>query len=805
MILLLVFACLVVRQGVAESALDKINTPDLDYIWKLDTLENVQKGKIKSILSILDGLARENEDFRGKSVGPAEKPGGLLSRLEATQEKEPASTAAEGLTPRPGDSSVEKAALRESPERSQLPGEEEEEEGVNKRSYFPGNVKTVGDLPKPVHFERSAVVSLLAKDKDLESRLGEDSSFQCGSSLSSIVSISNKTEEMPAQDLFRGFVSDVDSICRISAKWFESYPRFVQVLRRTDDKISGRPGAAGTRRSSGSGRGVRLSRRFTNEWVEFLGQLGTVVIDSKSYRRIRRELRTYKEINHKDLEQYRRNVYNELQLFNHLLLSILAKLSFYIQYVVYFPSTGKLFGREDCRNYTGQFKEGYLKQLSSESGLLKLSRMDIYVNKIPRKSLEEVRTSVSSCSGVVKLLHEYGIRPDSTPSAVISLYLQFKRVTRILLNIYNSETDSRAGNPGGGDSAHRLSKKGPSPDGAKGQGRLFDQTLVPNKIGFRPFQTQTQTQARGKGGGGGAEDRRTERRPTAPHPTNDRAELDFSYVSKESALKLQGEGERSLFQLIRQDLSANQLSKIANPVEIADKRPSGTPGLVIFTQKLDMQTHPQHECGAKIMQNGQVEISFQRNLLSGFGDKISSWFKHNYLKHFQASRSGDTIPLQFKLVIACPYVASKACMRNQCGGIHDVYMLVYLVGKLKEYNDEWKIVTEFNAITGDTRLQWKIASILVPDIRSQAEGMCPVQTGSLKSQALKESKHVVFKSPLRFSSFPELFKHENANVKKSILRNCLNYVEEGTTIEFLTNNGRNRAKATCRNSNIYLN
>lgn len=788
-ILLMILTCLVVRLSAVESSSNKLDTSALDYIWNANLLENQSKSEMKTISSILNRISPEDEQLEKKLAGPGKES--LRPKPETTRREEPADAPSNGTT-RLEDFSAKNRALQEHPELSLL--YDEKEEGVNRRSYFPEGIKTMEDLPRPIHLKKSEVASLLAENLDLDSDSCIGSDLSLGDDfISSIVSISNKTEKIPALELFRGFVSDVDSICRISTKWFESYPKFVKVLRRTDHKISGKLGATKVGRSPGNGQQVRLSRRFTNEWISFLGQLKTIVIDSKSYRWRRRELRNYKEINHKDLEQYRRNVYNELQLFNHLLLGILSKLSFYIQYVVYFPSTGRLFGREERRDYLSQFKESYYKRLSDEDSLLKLSRMDIYVNKIPRNALEEVRTSVSSCSGVVKLLHKYGVRSDSTPRAVISLYLQYKRVTRILLNIYNSETDSRIKKPGDEDYESYRSSKDSSP--TKSKDNIFDQTLVPNKIGFRPFQT--------RGEGSLSEERRAERR-LGSTDANDRIELDFNYVSKDSALKLQNGIERNLFHLIKQDLSDNQLNKEAILGVIADKRPSGTPGLVIFTQKSDMQT-AQHECGAKIMQNGKVEISFRRNFLSSFGGKIASWFRSNYLKHFQESHNGDTIPLLFKLVIACPYVISRNCMQSQCGGIHDVYMLVYLVGKLKEYDDKWKIVTEFNAITRDTGLQWKIASILVPDIRSQAERMCPVQTGSLKSQALKESKHVVFKSPFEFSSFSQLFKHENANIKRSIVRNCLNYIEEETTIEFSTGHGKENAKATCRNSHLYVN
>ncbi|KAJ1604935.1 putative signal peptide-containing protein [Cryptosporidium canis] len=798
--LFVVLTCLAVLLGTSESAISKIDTSDLTNIWSLDFMDGNTSKKIKSISSMLDELAAGDGNSNVRKTTLPRGPGPEAPKTKTSKDE---SRDISGTMVELGDFALDKAiADQKIEEKREEKREEEEEEGINKRSYFPENVKRLEDLRRPDHYERAAVVSLLSKDRGLDLYSGVKLSSEYDF-VASIVSISNRTEEMSAIDLFQGFVLDVDSICRISSRWFESYPRFVHVLRRTDDKISGKYQERRSNDQASSQR-VRLSRRFTNDWVNFLSNMRTIVINSKSYRRNRRLLRKYKKIDHMNLEQYRNNIYNELQLFNHLLLNILEKLSFYIQYIVYFPNKGKLFAKKEDNDYLSQFKESYYKKLSNEGNLLKINRMDIYVNRIPGKTLKELRTSISSCSEVVGLLHDYGITPDSTPADVISLYLQYKRITRILLNIYSSEADRQFIRA----NSHSSSLGGPCPssDQASRHGQsstysAFDQMYVPNKVGFRPFQTQREAPKAPSPPRNAAEQ--------APSSGKARAKLEFNYLSKESAEKMFSQDERDLFHLIEHDLIRNQLAKRGN-FAIAEKRPSGASGLVIFSQK-----HAQSEngVGAQIMQNGQVRIYFNGRLLTDFEEKIIAWFKVHYFKSLRGiqtesspTRESEIIHLEFKLIIACPHVISRSCMQNgQNCGINDVYMLVYLVGRLRGRDNDWKIVTEFNAITEEPRKQWRLVSILIPGIQSHLGGMCPIQASSLKYQALQSSKHVEFESPVGFKDFYEQFKYENNYPEQSILRNCLNYVQEGTTIRFSTNNGKSYdGVAICKDGQIHF-
>ncbi|KAH8583237.1 uncharacterized protein ELE39_003443 [Cryptosporidium sp. chipmunk genotype I] len=772
---LLVFSYLLSFLGIVEtSSSGKIDTSQLDSIWNNYLMfGDAPKGKLKSISSMLDSFALEQKPIISKRI---EKPKEFKAeKVKINEFVEPENKVEKFLT------ELDDIKI----------------EGINGRTYFPENVKKLDELPKPVYLERSKVVSLLAKDKNLDlftnDNLPPEYDF-----LESIVSLNNKTLEMSGLNLLQGFVSDIDSICRLSVKWFENYPKFVQVLRKIDNQILGyyKPKNKGSDLSSG--KKVRLSRRFTNDWINFLNLLKTIEIDSKTYRQNRRMLRKFKEINHKDLKQYRRNIYNELQLFNNLLLSIILKLSFYIQYIVYFPNTGKLFGKKEDYGYISQFKKEYQKQFSNEQNdLIKLNRIDIYVNRIPGNILKEVRTSISSCSGVVQILHGYGIYLDSTPSDIISLYLQFKRITRILLNVYNSETNHIFEKSKSNHNVLLKDLRSNYDNNNEYSKHIFDQKFVPNKIGFKPFQIQEEDHK--------VQEKRRLQNPK--HKVNcsninkDPTEIKFNFLSKESAEKFFNENERNLFYLISQDLTAHQLKK-GMELNISKKRPSGASGLIIFSQKYDIES--EYDCTAKILHNGNVEINFNKNMLSGFSDRIRTWFTNTYLKHFYNNNKNNTIPLQFKLIIACPYVTPKNCMQNNCDGMNDVYMLIYLVGKLKGYDDDWKIVTEFNAITGDTSMQWKIASILIPDIQSHVGKMCPVQANSLKSEILKTSRRVVFKNPLEFEDLSEEFRYENSNIKRSIIRNCLNYVQEETVIEFETNDGRDHGMAICKNNHLYI-
>ncbi|OII72719.1 uncharacterized protein cubi_01669 [Cryptosporidium ubiquitum] len=772
---------------MAELSSSEIDTYKLDDIWNYDLISNnPPKGKLKSISSILDSMSLEQRGISG-------------TKISKFEEKKAENTKEEGKSQKPKITVEKSTDIEKIPELEDIIVKKESSQGkieiekkeINGRSYFPINIQKLNDLPSPIPLEKSDIVSLLSKDKNLDSYtniiLSPKYDF-----LENIVCINNSTLEMSGMNLFQGFVSDIDSICRLSVKWFESYPKFVKVLRTTEDKISGKYRPNIEEMNFNSSQKVRLSRRFTNDWINFLNLLKTIEIDSKTYRHNRRMLRKYKEINHKDLKQYHRNIYNELQLFNNLLLSILLKLSFYIQYIVYFPNTGKLFDQKEDYSYLSQFKEKYRKRLSNEDEILKLNKIDIYVNAIPKDILKKVRTTISSCSGVVKILHEYGVHSDSTPSNIISLYLQYKRITRILLNIYNNETNRQS---------EKFNTNG---NNYEYSDNIFDQKFIPNKIGFKPFQTQVEgPKIQGK-----IKQEKLKHKEDYSGVTKNHIELKFNYLSKESVDKFSNENERNLFYLISQDLTNNKLNKGMN-FHIVKKRPSGASGLVIFSQKYNLES--EYDCGARILPNGKIEIDFNKNLLAGFSDKITIWFKNNYLKYFynkyQENHSNfkqTSIPLQFKLMIACPYVTSNNYMQSQYGGMNDVYMLIYLVGKLKGYNDDWKIVTEFNSITNDTNLQWKIVSILIPDIQSHVGKMCPVQASLLKSKVLKTSRHVVFKSPMEFDHFSEEFKYENSNIKRSIIRNCLNYIEEETMIEFLTNNGKDSGMAICRNSNLYV-
>ncbi|KAL3128781.1 putative signal peptide-containing protein [Cryptosporidium hominis] len=772
---ILVFSCFLCFFAAVESSVNKIDTSELDSIWNNDLiLGNAPNGKLKSISSMLDSFALEQKPVISKNI---EKPKEVKTKNIIKNESVKPVTKVEKPLKEIVDIIVEKE--------------------INERTYFPENVKKLDDLPKPSYLERSKVLSLLSKDMSLDLFTNENLPPEY-SFLESIVSINNKTLEMSGLDLLQGFVSDIDSICRLSVKWFENYPKFVKVLRKVDSRISGHYIPESKENHSNSGQKTRLSRRFTNDWINFLNLLKTIEIDSKTYRQNRRMLRKYKEINHKDLKQYRRNIYNELQLYNNLLLSILLKLSFYIQYIVYFPNTGKLFGGNEDYSYNSQFKKKYQKQLSDENDeLIKLNRIDIYVNRIPSDILREVRTSISSCSGVVKILHGYGIHLDSTPNDIISLYLQYKRITRILLNIYNSETSHLFEKHSSNNNLSSINFKSNYDNYGKRSKHIFDQNFVPNKIGFKPFQIQEEKQKF-------QEKRKPQKSKHIENFSNvnkDPTELKFNYLSKESVEKFVNENERNLFQLINQDLTTNKFNKETG-LSISKKRPSGASGLIIFSQKYNVES--EYDCTAKVLHNGNVEINFNKNILSGFSGKISTWFKNNYLKHFYNNKKNNLIPLQFKLMIACPYAISNHCMQNNCGGLNDVFMLIYLVGRLKGYYDDWKIVTEFNSITADTNMQWKIVSILIPDIQSHLGKMCPVQSNSLKSQVLKTSRQVVFKSPVQFENLSEEFKYENANIKESIIRNCLNYVQEETVIEFLTKDGGDDGVAICRNNHLYI-
>ncbi|POM82311.1 hypothetical protein CmeUKMEL1_01760 [Cryptosporidium meleagridis] len=771
----LVFSCLLCFFALVESSVNKIDTSELDSFWSNDLiLGNAPNGKLKSISSMLDSFALEQKPVMSKNV---EKPKEV--KTEKIIKNEP----------------VKPVTKVEEPLKEAVDIIIEEKE-INERTYFPQNVKKLDDLPKPLYLERSKVLSLLSKDESLNLFTSENLPPEY-SFLDNIVAINNKTLGMSGLDLFQGFVSDIDSICRLSVKWFENYPKFVKVLREVDRRISGHYIPESKENHSNSDQKTRLSRRFTNDWINFLNLLKTIEIDSKTFRQNRRMLRKYKEINHKDLKQYRRNIYNELQLFNNLLLSILLKLSFYIQYIVYFPNTGKLFGGNEDYGYNSQFKKVYQRQISDEHDeLIKLNRIDIYVNRIPSDILKEVRTSISSCSGVIQILHGYGINLDSTPNDIISLYLQYKRITRILLNIYNSETSHLFEKHNSNSNFSSIDFKSKNGNYNKPYKHIFHQNFVQNKIGFRPFQIQEEKQKYPEK----RKFQKSKHTENFSNVNNDPTELKFNYLSKESAEKFVNEKERNLFQLINQNLATHKFNKETG-LSISNKRQSGAPGLIIFSQKYDFES--EYDCTAKILHNGNVEINFNKNILSDFSGKITTWFKNNYLQNFY-NKKNNPIPLQFKLMIACPYVISNHCMQKNCGGLNDVYMLVYLVGRLKGYNDDWKIVTEFNSITADTNTQWKIVSILISDIRSHLGKMCLVQANSLKSQVLKTSRHVFFKNPVQFESLSEEFNYENANFKESIIRNCLNYVPEETVIEFSTQDGRDDGMAICRNNHLYI-
>ncbi|KAF7458157.1 putative integral membrane protein [Cryptosporidium felis] len=648
--------------------------------------------------------------------------------------------------------------------------------------YLPESLE-ISSLKRPRHISLREVASLLLREDHLEQNM-DGLIYYKYDFHGNLVSIRNTTLEMPALGLLQSLIFDVDSTCRLSLEWFKSYPGFVEILERSrseeysDSEVSMES---------------KLSRKFSKSWLKIFVGLRTLRVDSETYSRSRRALKKAGGSRNEGSVSYTSDIQNELYLFNSALLEIFSKLNYYIPFIVYFPNTGRLFNSQEENGSDAKERAPKSDRIPKTVDPSRLKKVDIYVNRIPKKVLKEIRTSISSCYEAQKLLLEFGISTKNTPVEIISLFLQLRRITRILLNIYKSEVKRLGGfrsttrNPG--------NPLGENLEYSKQQ-HIFasEQKLVPNSVGFKLLQ-----QTSGDINRGNISEKKSQKTSQVAKAHSRPQSLQFNYLSKETVNKFYSQSERNLHQLLYSDLSL----RLDKGFGIVEKRPSGAPGLIIYSQKYPEETS--FDCIIHI-NDGNFNFIFQNEYVESFKDKIQSWFKSNYLNQNSKPKNNSKIPLQFKLAVACPYVTpSHKYMQKTCGAMGDVFLMVYLVGKIKGSHD-WKLVAEFSELTNDTSLEWKIISMLIPGIDSELGNMCLVQTASLQSELLKSSRRVVIRSHIDFEDAAEELRYESGQINKSIIRNCLNYVDEGTMIEFLTqsNGDEDTRIAVCRQNKLYF-
>ena len=99
-------------------------------------------------------------------------------------------------------------------------------------------------------------------------------------------------------------------------------------------------------------------------------------------------------------------------------------------------------------------------------------------------------------------------------------------------------------------------------------------------------------------------------------------------------------------------------------------------------------------------------------------------------------------------------------------------------------------------------------SILVPGIKSNVGKMCIVQSPFLPKEILNVSNEISIQTKNIYLEISDELKFENSDIEKSIIRNCLNYVDEGTHVEFLLKNGeisKRTGLAVCKNNELLFN
>ncbi|KAK6591164.1 hypothetical protein RS030_101598 [Cryptosporidium xiaoi] len=590
-----------------------------------------------------------------------------------------------------------------------------------------------------------------------------------------IVHIRNNTVNISGEELLRNFISDSDSICRLSIQWFERYPKYINIMRKNQNDLFNDYNIH--KISSDS------KRSFINKWIDILKQLKTLEIDQESLNIYTNFIEKQAKKDPTRLRKYHRNISVELHVFNILLMKLLSKIEYYMSYILYFPKIGnmnEIISNKQKNNYKTTNDEMVLDGIKHENNLLKhINKVDLFVNEISTDIIEKINLALSSCSNVIEIIFKYGT-DNNTPKEVITLFVQYKKIVRFLLGILYHTNNYKNCKSKLKNIESKLVKNS----------YLVTQNEYPNKIGFKPHSRYIHSDNNN--------DNNTNRDVVT---IQSKTELKFKFISEKDVEKFCSNKELNFYKRIKSDI-LSQVNSEFNNIVLAVKRPNSLSGLVLYDQKYNEES--QHECILNIKRgiNGRPNISIQNNvndnnlnksIIKLFKEDILRWFELYYIDRLlldekmlsnYSNFNEINVLLQLKLLIACPYLVNNNNIGAIINSFGNSYTLIYLIGKVKDINfNEWNIVTNFNRINSSTEKQIKFLSVIFPNIKNDIKGMCSLQdmNSNIKiPKYIRESNNFTFERMCLSN-----FESENQDISKSIIKNCLNYVDNGTIIKHI--------------------
>ncbi|KAH8739048.1 hypothetical protein FG386_003681 [Cryptosporidium ryanae] len=604
-----------------------------------------------------------------------------------------------------------------------------------------------------------------------------------------IVYIRNSTINISGEDLLRNFIFDSDSICRLSIQWFERYPRYINIMRENQNSLNI---DKNTHNSSNN-----IKRSFIDKWINILKQLKTLEINENSFNSYKSYIKKQAKDDPTRFRKYHKNISVELHTFNILLMKLLSKLGYYMPYILYFPKTGnmnKIFCGNKENNCEMNINAINSNNAKYEDNILRnINKVDLFMNEISSEIIESVYLALSSCSSVIEIILKYGVENNNTPKEIITLFIQYKKIVRILLGVLSHKDNNKKNRLISHDVKQRPIESSYS----------FNQNEYPNKIGFKPHSMNI--------------DIRNNYNKNIKNITNNQImKVEFNFVSENEVKLFCSNNELNFYNKIKNDVLIQVNKELNSSSNLDVSRPNGLSGLVLYDQKYSEES--QYDCTLNIKKDvdGSTNItinnissddSLSKDIVRLFKDDILGWFKLYYFDRLLLDErmSKDyfnsneiNILLQLKLLIACTYLSNNYIGMNNLG---NSYTLIYLIGRAKNIiPSEWNIVTKFNRININTESQINFLSVIIPSIKNDIKGMCLLQNMNNNNKVpkyIRESSNFTFEK-----TYLSNFELENQNISKSIIKNCLNYIDNGTVIKYIFNDGNKYLK--CVDGNLII-